>query len=118
MKDMATSMIKSNGGEYTLLASIRKVATDFTSYELNDDVKNYKFVYIATYGNGAPSPTTQSWGGTLIPTSMFVDKVFGVFVIPYQSTYFIEVNIGVDTRHISAKASDNYTRGITIYGIK
>ena len=115
--DMATSKIKGNGGEYKKLASF-SATTSYASYTSSEDVRNFRFVYVATYGSGAPSSTTQSWGGTLIPVSMLLDKVFGSFVISYRSDYWIEFGLGNDTMHFSAKASDQYTRGITVYGIR
>lgn len=119
VKNQSDLLVNDDSDSYEVLASIRKIDnTAFTEYELEDDVTNYKYLYIATYGNGAPSSSTQSWGGTLIPVNMLLDKVFGDFVISYQSAYYIEVGLGADTRHISAKASDQYTRGLTIYGIK
>lgn len=114
---MAISTIKGGRGGYTLLAQF-SATTNFAEYALRDDIRNYKYVYVATNGNGAPTASTQSWGGTFIPVSMLLDKVFGSFVISYQNAYYIELGIGNDTTHVSAKASDEYTRGITIYGIK
>lgn len=114
---MATSTIKGNSGEYKKLASF-SATTNFASYASSEDVRNFRFIYVATAGNGAPSPSSQSWGGTLIPVSLLLDKVFGSFVISYRSDYYIEVGLGNDSMHFSARASDQYTRGITVYGIK
>jgi hypothetical protein len=47
---MATSTIKSNGGEHTLLGSF-VATTSFAEKTLSDDLKNYQYVYVATLGN-------------------------------------------------------------------
>lgn len=115
---MATSKILyDNLGSYTLLARFL-ATTSYAQYASSDDITNYKFIYVATNGNGYPTSSTQSWGGTLIPVSLLKDKTFGAFVISYRGDYYIEFGMGNDTSHFSAKASDQYSRGITVYGIK
>ena len=114
---MATSTIKGGRGGYTFLTKF-SATTDFREYALRDDIRNYKYIYVATNSNGAPTASSQSWNGTFIPVSMLLDKVFGAFVISDQAAYYIELGLGNDTTHVSAKASDQYSRGITIYGIK
>lgn len=115
---MGNTIINQNYyNSYTKLASF-SATTSFAEYTLTDDLTNYKYIYIATYASGAPSSSTQSWGGTFIPTSMFIDMVFGAFVISFRGDYYIEIGVGTTTKKVSAKASDQYTRGITIYGLK
>lgn len=116
-KGVSYGGVVDDSGGYTFLTKF-SATTAFVEYALRDDIRNYKYIYVATYSNGAPSASTQSWGGTLIPVSMLVDKVFGDFVISYQNAYYIELRLGNDTTHVSAKASDQYARGLTIYGIK
>ena len=116
---MAESKIMADlRGWYTQILSV-SITTSFVNYTCSDDITNYKFIYVATNGNGAPSTSSQSWDGMFIPVSMFINRRFGSFCISYPNmAYYIEFGIGSTTKQISAKASDGYSRGITVYGIK
>jgi hypothetical protein len=54
----------------------------------------------------------------LVPTSLLINKVFGSFVVSYRSDFYIEWRVGSATNKVSIRGSDQYSRGITIYGIK